>query len=371
MPSLSRRRLAALGAAFVMAGCNLPRGAANGNALLASAARDENATYAVYAVSGTFVDRVAHWPMTGKGPRGGWLSGGGGRNSTTIRPGDTLNLVVWDNTETSLLAPPGARQVPLAEITVAPDGKIFVPYLDRVMVAGKTPEAARMEIQDRLTMIAPSAQVQLSARPGRNNSVDLIGGVRSPGTYPLTDGSMTVLNLIAAGGGVSETLPNPIVRLSRGGAMYVTSLDRLYREPSLDTVLQGGDRVIVETDERSFVVLGAAGSEKITQFPNDRPTALDAVAAAGGVNDNRGDPKAILIMRQYPRSALGDGLTGPEAERVIFVVDLTTADGLFSAKRFTINPDDVVYMSESPVSGFNTISNLIASVFGIVNRATP
>jgi polysaccharide export outer membrane protein len=367
MTPLPRRRLVALGSAFLLAACSLPRGAANGEGILSSAARDENADYAVYAVTANFIDRVAHWPSTGTAPRGNWLSGGGGRASTTIRPGDTLSLVVWDNTETSLLAATGARQVPLSQITVAPDGKIFVPYLDRVHVAGMSPETARMEIQEKLTLIAPSAQVQLSSVAGRNNSVDLIGGVGTAGTFPLTDGSMTVLNLIALGGGVSETLPNPIVRLSRGGAMYVTSLDRLYENPALDTVLQGGDRVIVEADDRSFIALGAAGKEQITPFPNDRPSALDAMASVGGVNDSRGDPKAILVLRQYPRTAVADGLTGPEAERTIFVIDLTSADGLFSARKFGINPDDVVYVSESPITAFKTVSQLIGSVFGLAN----
>lgn len=365
MTRLPRRSFVLLACSAWLAACNLPRGAANGGAIIASAAKDETQDYAVYEVTANFVDRVAHWPSTGKSPRGGWLSGGGGRSSTTIRPGDVLNLVVWDNTETSLLAPTGARQVGLNAITVAPDGRIFVPYLDRVEVAGRTPEAARMEIQDRLTLIAPSAQVQLSAVPGRNNSVDLIGAVGRPGTYPITDGSMTVLNLLAAGGGVSETLPQPIVRLARGGSMYVTTLDRLYETPELDTVLRGGDRVIVETDDRSFIALGAAGKEQIMPFPNDQPTALDAVAAIGGVNDTRGDPKAILVLRQYARTAVADGLTGPEAERTIFVINMTSADGLFSARKFHINPDDVVYFSESPVTAFNTISQLVGSVFGL------
>lgn len=369
MTSLPRRRLVALGSAFVLAACNLPRGAANGSAVLSSAARDETTDYAVYAVNANFVDRVVHWPATGRQPRGNWLSGGGGRASTTIRPGDVLNLTVWDNTETSLLAPTGAKQVPLNQITVAPDGKIFVPYLDRVQVAGKTPEAARMEIQDRLTLIAPSAQVQLAATAGRNNSVDLIGAVSQAGTFPLTDGAMTVLNLIALGGGVSESLAQPIVRLARDGVMYVTTVDRLYQNPGLDTVLQGGDRVIVEADDRSFIAIGAAGKEQIMPFPNDAPTALEAVAAIGGVNDSRGDPKAILVLRQYPRSAVADGLTGPEAERTIFVIDLTSADGLFSARKFGINPDDVIYVSESPITAYNTISNLIGSVFGLANQA--
>ena len=370
MPGIGRRHLLAIGAGLLLSGCSLPRGAANGKAILSSAARDETSDYAVYEVSRAFMDRVSDWPMTGSGPRGAWISGGGGRSAGTIRAGDKLDLVVWDSAETSLLTAPGAKQVPLQQISVASDGKIFVPYLDRVHVAGKTTEAARTEIQEKLTAIAPSAQVQLAMSPGRGNSVDLVGGVGKPGSYPLTDGALTVLNLIALGGGVGSTMLHPLVRLTRGGKTYVTSLDRLYEDPDIDTVVQGGDQVIVLEDSRKFLALGAAGREQIVKFPTDRPTALEAMASIGGVNDTRGDPKAILILREYPARAVSDGIRGPEAARAIFVIDMTTADGLFSAARFRINPDDVIYVSESPLTAFNTISTLVGSVFGLAKQAS-
>jgi polysaccharide export outer membrane protein len=370
MPVIGRRWMLAMGAGWLATGCNLPRGAANSRAVLASAVQDETSDYAIYTVTRVFLEQVNHWPMTGSGPSGSWLAGGGGRSSSIIRAGDRLDLVVWDSNETSLLTTPGARQVPLTQITVASDGKIFVPYLDRVQVSGKTTEAARMEIQERLSVIAPEAQVQLSMAPGRNNSVDLVGGVARPGSFPLTDGSMTVLSLIALGGGAAANLQHPLVRLQRGGNSYVTSLDRLYENPDLDTVVQGGDQVIVLDDTRKFIALGAAGREQIVKFPNDRPTALEAIAAIGGVNDARGDPKGVLILREYPARAIAEGVRGPTAQRAIFVIDMTSADGLFSAARFRVNPDDVIYVSESPLTAFNTISGLVGSVFGLANQAS-
>jgi polysaccharide export outer membrane protein len=368
MPDIGRRELLFTGAALLLSGCSLPRGAANSSAILSSAVKDETSDYAVYTVSRAFMEQVGNWPMTGSGPRGSWISGGGGRSAALIRPGDRLDLVVWDSNETSLLTTPGARQVPLAQMAVSSDGKIFVPYLDRVHVAGKTTEAARTEIQEKLTAIAPSAQVQLAMSPGRGNSVDLVGGVGAPGSYPLTDGATTVLSVIALGGGVAPSMAHPLVRLTRGSNSYVTSLERLYEDPDLDTVVQGGDQVIVLEDSRKFLALGAAGREQIVKFPTDRPTALEAIASIGGVNDSRGDPKAILVLREYPAQALSDGIRGPEAQRVIFVIDMTTADGLFSAARFRINPDDVIHVSESPLTAFNTISGMIGSVFGLARQ---
>lgn len=354
--------------AALVSGCSLPRSAAQGQRILKTAEADAGTPYAVYPVTRDLLPRVQSWPVTGDGPRGGWLSRGGGRSVGTIRAGDKLDLVVWDASETSLLATQGAKSVPLAQLTVANDGTIFVPYLDRVSVAGQTAESARQSIQTQLTSIAPSAQVQLSLSVGRANSVDIVGGVAQPGSFPLGDGAMSVLGLIAQAGGVSAGLEQPLVRLVRGGKTYVTTVKRLYENPELDTIVQGGDQVIIASDTRKFIALGAAGRQQVLRFTSEKVSALEAMAAVGGVNSGRADPQAILILREYPAAAVRDGVRGPGAQRVIFVIDLTTADGLFSAGRFMINPDDVIYVSESPLTAFQSITQLIGGVFGITNQ---
>ncbi len=365
---IGRRRLLAMGACAVASGCSLPRGAANGRALLASATKDKDGNFAVYEVTQPFLQSLSQWPMTGSGPAGDWLAGGSGRGATTIRAGDRLDIVVWDNSETSLLATNGTKQVVLNGIMVANNGMIFVPYLGHVTVAGRTMESARTELQNQFITIAPSAQLQLNHASGRNNSVDVLGGVGQSGSYPLIDGGNTVLGLIAQAGGVSPTLTTPTVRLVRGGHTYVTTLDRLYENASLDTAVRGGDRIIVDQERRKFVALGAAGREQIVVFPSDRLNALDAVAAVGGVNDTRADPKAVLVLREYPPAAVRDGVSGPSAPRVVFVIDLTTADGLFSARRFLVHPDDVLYVSESPATGFASLAQIAGSVFTITRQ---
>lgn len=369
MPLYGRRGVLMLGAGLALSACSLPRGAAQQQQILSSIAQDPEGGYAVYPVTRDLLPRLAQWPVTGSGPAGGWIGAGAGRTERRIAAGDRLDLVIWDNAETSLLTAGGQRAVPLSGVSVSGDGRIFVPYLDRVEVAGLTPEAARLRIQDGLRPIAPSAQVQLSLASGRANSVDLVGGVARPGNYDLTDAGLTVLSLIAQAGGPQGSLARPLVRLTRGGRSYVTTLARLYAEPALDTDLRGGDKLMLEEDPRSFVALGAAGREQLVPFPADRPDALQALAGMGGVNDQRADPKAVLVLRDYPARALGDGRSGPEAARVIFVIDLTTADGLFSARGFTVHPDDVFYVSESPVTSLATVSQIVGQILGVANQA--
>ena len=179
----------------------------------------------------------------------------------------------------------------------------------------------------------------------------------------MPDQNFSVLGAITAAGGVNENLTNPQVRLTRGNQTYRTSLKRLFENPELDTRLQGGDQVIVEADLRYFLSLGAAGNESQFNFNRDTVSALDALSIIGGVNDFRANPKGVLILREYPATALDAGTRGPRQQRVVFSIDLTTSDGLFSARNFNIHSGDLV-------SNIRTVAGLIGSAFGIINVAT-
>ena len=139
--------------------------------------------------------------------------------------------------------------------------------------------------------------------------------------------------------------------------------------PQKDTLLRGGDRVFVEEDERYFLSFGATGTEDLHIFTKDEVSAMDALSISGGFQDSKADPKGLLILREYPASAVAPGVRGPRQTRVVFTLDLTTADGLFSARNFQINPGDLVMATESPINDALTISNLIGNIFGVFSRA--
>ncbi|KIN74321.1 putative capsule polysaccharide exporter [Sulfitobacter guttiformis KCTC 32187] len=262
---------------------------------------------------------------------------------------------------------PGQRRVDLTALRVSENGTIFIPYVGKIRVSDRTPDSARETLQRQLEAIAPGAQVQLAMMEGRTNSVDMIGGVNSPGNISMPDQDFSVLAAISAAGGVSASLTNPRVKLVRANQTYRTSLSRLLDDPKLDTRLNGGDQIIVEKDGRYFLSLGAAGSESQFPFNRDQVSALDALSLIGGVDDNRANPKGVLILREYPASALGAGQRGPRQQRVVFTIDLTTSDGLFSARNFFINSGDLVLATESPVSSVRVVAGLIGSAFGLIN----
>ncbi|MBL4750689.1 MAG: polysaccharide export protein [Amylibacter sp.] len=352
---------------ILITACSLPRGAALQSEIL-STSKASNSKLAVYPVTKEFLPIFAGWPATGVSGSVGWLRHVHNDHTSIIAVADKITLVIWDNEENSLLTAPQQKVIPIANVTVSPEGSVFVPYLNQVKIAGLSDEAARQKIQNKLEKIIPSAQVQLTSIPGAHRSVSLVGGVVSPGNYPIRDTHYTVLNLISQGGGASPALENPQVRLIRAGRVYTTSLSSIYANPSLDSVLKGDDKVIVQRDKRFFRSLGAAAKEQLIYFEEDKITALDAMALIGGINDNRANPKAILVLREYPNNAVRQNTSGPSNTRSVFVIDLTSSDGLFSAGKFTINPNDTVLVTESPITAINTVFRVIGSVFGISNQ---
>jgi len=353
----------------VLSSCsNLPAGAPASDDIKKQVGA-ENPGFAIYMITRAFLPSVADWPATGDQEHLSWIGASRGARTQIIQPGDMLTLQIWDSSDNSLLTSPEARSVQLQNVEVAANGSIFVPYIGNVSVIGLTPDLAREALQSNLEVIIPSAQVQLGLVEGRSNSVQLVGGVARPGTYPMPDRNYSVLSLLSDGGGVRIDLNNPQIRMVRQGSIFGTSVEKLLDNPGLDTLLHGGDQVFIEEDKRYFLSFGATGVEALHTFSKDRISAMDAVAIMGGVADGKADPQGLLILREYNSSAVRSGVRGPRQTRVVFSVDLTSVDGLFSARQFQINPNDLIMATESPINDVLTVSNIIGNFFGVFSKA--
>lgn len=363
------RQIAIIGLCLVLSACSLPRGAGFRSEVLA--ARNINgdavADFAVFSVTRDSLPLINSWPTYGAKSYS-WIKHVDQPASMIISPGDTLQISIWDAEENSLLTGPAQRVAQLQGVEVGADGRIFLPFVGNMKVSGMSPATARARIQDMLLNTVPSAQVQVNVAPGRGNTVTMVSGVRQPGVFPLADRNVSLLSLIGEGGGVAASMTNPQVRLFRGTKTYGIGVDRLFEDPELDTVVQGGDRIVITDDDRYFLSLGAASEEALHPFPKAQVSALDAMSIVGGVAATRANPQAIMIMREYPAGAVRPGVgpdaipspEGPPQQRVVFTMDLTKTDGLFSAGKFLLQSGDLVYVTESALG----TANSIISVFG-------
>ena len=368
---LRLQRLVAFVACLALAGCGLPRGAGFQSEVLATqnpfaswGSGEAGYDFAYYEVSRETLPVFARWGGEA-GAHFSWPVAQAQPATLVIAPGDTVQLTIWDAEENSIFGAAGVT--PLPPTAVDTQGRIFVPFIGELRVAGMSPSTARLQIEQRLSLTVPSAQVQLTVEPGRANTANVASGVTLAGLYPLPDRNFSILELFSLAGGPLATLNSPQVRLVRDGQTFGVPFDRLLAEPRLNIAVRGGDRVYVIDDERKFIALGATGSQSIFDFPELEFSALEALAFIGGVNAGSANPESVLVMREYPLAAVGNGVNGPPQQRVVFGIDLTSADGLFSAGNFMLQDNDLIYGTESALGAILAAFSLGNTVTGTLN----
>jgi polysaccharide biosynthesis/export protein len=102
-----------------------------------------------------------------------------------------LDVAVWNNTQLS------------RTVVVRPDGKISIPLLQDVAVAGLTPMQLQAYLQNALSGNVKAPEVSVIVREVHSRKVSVLGEVREPGVYPITNRT-TVLDVIAMAKGLTD-----------------------------------------------------------------------------------------------------------------------------------------------------------------------
>ncbi len=369
MRAKSKRRarfVALCVATTLVAGCALPRSGPTKNEIFSGAVQRQGDSFVV-TVDDQVTAATAFVPALGFAEG---LTSAAALGSDIIRPGDTLGLTIWENVEDGLLASASAGGSALEEIQVDGAGMIFVPYAGRIRAAGNSTEAVRRIITEKLEAQTPDPQVVIRRMAGDGATVSLIGGVGAQGVYAIERPNRTLTAMLATAGGI--TLPPEITQITliRGAHKGTIWLQDLYSEPQLDVALRGGDRILVEEDTRFFTALGATGAQQKVPFDTQSISAIEALARVGGLSTGIADPTGIFIFRNEPQdiasAVLGrDDLIGPQ--RMIYVLDLTSPNGVFIARDFAIRDADTVYVTEAPYTQF---SKVLSAVLGPLPAAS-
>jgi polysaccharide export outer membrane protein len=278
--------------------------------------------------------------------------------SDTIQPGDTLSLQIWENVETGLLAGSETGAATLEEVQVDGEGFIFVPYAGRLKASGNSTEALRTLITQKLAEQTPDPQVLVRRVAGDGATVSVIGGVGAQGVYPIDRPARTLTAMLARAGGVTIETEIAQVVVTRGNRQGRVWLQDLYENPQLDIAMRGGDRILVEGDTRSFTALGATGAQNRVPFDSQTISGLEAIARVGGLNPGLADPTGVFVFRNEPEEVARillnrSDLIGPQ--RIVYVLDLTQANGMFIARDFAIRDEDTVYVTEAPYAQFSKL----------------
>ncbi len=289
--------------------------------------------------------------------------------SDTIQPGDTLGLTIWENVDDGLLAIEGTNATTLEEVQVDGSGFIYVPYAGRVKAAGNSPEAIRRIITEKLQGQTPDPQVLVRRLAGDGSTVSVAGAVGGQGVFAIERPTRTISSMLARAGGLTIEPEIAQVTIFRGGHQAKVWFQDIYKNPSYDIAVRGGDRILVEADTRSYTALGATGAQTRVVFDKQTLSALEAIAQVGGLNVNAADPTGVFIFRNEPEEIAEQVLGRTDLigdQRMIYVMNLTEPNGVFMARDFVIRDGDTVYVSEAP---FTQAMKVVGSTFSVLNSA--
>lgn len=232
--------------------------------------------------------------------------------------GDVVHITVYDHPD--LL-------VDAAQIDE--DGKIAVPLLGSVQIAGLTASAAQKRIAQGLEsggfIVKPN--VNLVVKEYRSKLISILGQVNKPGKYAL-ESTSTITDLLAQAGGISSLGSDTVVLVHKNGnQLEQTKIDTLSLfndgQLTMNSPIHGGDIIYVPRAE-VFYIYGEVqhpGSFRLEKNMN----LMQAIAMGGGIT-LRGTERGAQIRR---KDKDGKTITLPAKEDT------------------QILPDDVVYIKES------------------------
>ncbi|EPC04139.1 hypothetical protein L861_02170 [Litchfieldella anticariensis FP35 = DSM 16096] len=270
-----------------------------------------------------------------------------------VGAGDVLTITVYDHPELTIPAG-GERSAEEAGNRVRSDGTIFYPYIGRVSVAGKTLDEIRRDLTQRLTAVIAKPQVDVDVAAFYSKRVYVSGAVAEPGSLPITNVPMTIMDAISQAGGPEEHANWNNAILTRNGVESSVSLYALMREgdQSQNRLLQDGDVLHVPTaEDQSVAVMGQVNSPGNITLGNEPVSLTDALARAGGIQEETAEPSGIFVVRgQAPDS-------GKLA--TVYQLDIRNAAALTLGNGFILQPQDVVYVTAAPLARWNRVISLL------------
>ncbi len=292
-----------------------------------------------------------------------------------IGVGDVLEISIFEaDTGGLFTASPSESRlgnaVTLPAQEVDRDGLVMIPYAGRVRAAGATPGELAALITSRLKSQALDPQVVVGFASRHSGSVSVLGDVNNATHFCLDAGGERLLGALARAGGPRSPDYETRVVLERGGVVGQAKLSDITADPAENIEIEPGDTVYVSRRPDYFIALGATG-QSVSLGPVDRRipfgsshlTLADALARAGGLQDDRANAKEVFVFR-YEAPAILQAMkahtsSSIAAGPVVYALNLRDPAGLFYASEFQVHPEDIVYASNAAAVDITKIETLL------------
>lgn len=260
-----------------------------------------------------------------------------------IGAGDVLRVDVYGRPEVS------GRHV------VGPDGRITLPLIGEVLVAEATRDEAAQSVNGRLRNYFSRPVTTLGVEEYTSNQITVLGRVERAGVqrFPRLP---TLAEVLANAGAMpildkTATLTRTAILRGRDRLIWVDLRALLNGDLAYNIRMKKGDIVFIpDSSETSVYVLGAVakpGSYRLTP----RMTLLDALAQAGGANENA-RPERIGVYRAG-------------AQRVE-IFDFAALIDPSRAVNYALEDGDVVYVPTSALADIGYALRQVAPAVSVL-----
>lgn len=256
-----------------------------------------------------------------------------------------------------------AKAHTLQGIRVTDDGDIIIPYAGKLHVAGKTIGQVQSQIQRALLGFTQQPQVLITPSNVITNSVIVSGEITRPGRLLLQTNRETLSDVIALAGGYRGRAAEVAVRVTRGDQTVELRMSDLVERTGSEMHVYPGDRITLITAPRSFSMLGAPGRVDLIPFSRSSISLTEAIASAGGINPNVGDPAAVFVFR-YVTDAEG------KLKPVVYHLNMMRTQSYFLTQRFAMRDRDILYVGNARANQPSKVIQLVSQLFSPILTVT-
>lgn len=346
--------------ACVLTSCALPEAGPKASRILEEAAGRSMPPFALVNVTSTAMARTAARPEASLAA----YFGEGARNpGLRIAVGDVVSVSLWEAPPGSLFgtasAASGQQQATGSSVMIPPqtvnsDRTISIPYVGRIPAAGQTPAAVERAVVSGLAGKAVQPQALVTVQQSVANTVTVTGEVAGGARVALSAAGDRVLDAIAAAGGLRAGVNDSVVYVTRGGRTMHLPFTTIVQNPRENIRLRPEDVVTVIREPNSYTILGASGQNGEVPFSVQHLSMANAVARAGGLQDNRADVSGVFLFRYEPPDVARRIVApnNPLLRRggpvpIVYRFDLKNGSTLLAMQTFEVQPRDIIYISNA------------------------
>jgi polysaccharide export outer membrane protein len=291
--------------------------------------------------------------------------------------GDILSVTIFEASAGGLFIPGEAGVRPGNFVTIPNqavdiNGNISIPYAGTIRARGRTQVEVQQAIVDALKNRAIEPQVVVSVVEQRTSLITVLGDVGRPARIPANLSPERLLDTITRAGGPSGPGPDEWVMLERNNRRALAPFGALIYEPANNIYAHPGDTIYLYREPQTYLAFGALGQQQQVPFGTWRITLAEAVAKAGGVRDDIGDPASVFLYRGETRdvaAAMGVDVTkfqGPIIP-IIYNLNLRNPGSYFLATTFEMRNKDVIQVSNSVSAEATKFLQYVRIINGTLN----